>query len=143
MTLHEAIREVRRVGSVRAENGKLKLRFPEAERERLGVAIEALRQNRDAALAALTSGESNATIPALETWPESLRDLAEERGRQTGDSETAREGVWISWCEWKARELNRVFDECGFPGQGRTSSNITAAIVADGREKQARRERRR
>jgi hypothetical protein len=128
MTLHEAIGEVRRVGSIRAENGKLKLRFPEAERERLGVAIEALRQNRDAALEALTSGESSATIPALETWPESLRDLAEERGQQTGDSETAREGVWISWCKWKARALNRLFLEHGLTGE---PGRITAETVRD------------
>jgi hypothetical protein len=62
---------------------------------------------------------------------------------QTGDAEDAPQTVWISWYEGKARQLNRIFDEHGCPGQGRTSSNITAAIVADGREKQARRERRR
>jgi hypothetical protein len=137
MTLHEAIGEVRRVGSIRAEKGKLKLRFPEAERERPGVAIEALRQNRDAALAALASGESSATIPALETWPESLRDLAEERGR-TGNSETAREEVWISWCEWKAGELNRIFQEHGLTGQ---PGRIKPETIRDDMERAARRER--
>jgi len=35
MTLHDAIDDVQRVGSIRAENGKLKLRFPDTERFRL------------------------------------------------------------------------------------------------------------
>lgn len=82
-------------------------------------------------------------VPPVESWPESLLDLARERAAQTGDAAVARQEVWVSWCEWKARELNRIFDEHGCPGQGRASSNITAAIVADGWEKQARRERRR
>ena len=43
MTVHEAIDEVQKVGTIRAENGKLKLRFPETERARLEAAIEALR----------------------------------------------------------------------------------------------------
>ena len=44
MTVHDAIHEVQKVGTIRAENGKLKLRFPEPERERLESVIETLRQ---------------------------------------------------------------------------------------------------
>jgi len=50
MTVSEAIREVRKVGSIRAENGKLKVRFPEPERARLEPAMETLRHNRETAL---------------------------------------------------------------------------------------------
>ncbi|HYK59759.1 MAG TPA: hypothetical protein VEV85_10030 [Bryobacteraceae bacterium] len=75
MTLHDAIDDVQRVGSIRAENGKLKLRFPDTERFRLEPAIDTLRRNRDAALLALTMTEST-TVPPAEAWPESLLDLA-------------------------------------------------------------------
>ena len=57
MTLDEAISQINRTGSIRAENGKLKLRFPEPERARLGPAIETLRLNREAALEALGTTE--------------------------------------------------------------------------------------
>jgi hypothetical protein len=80
------------------------------------------------------------TVPPVESWPDSLLDLARERGAQTGDSETAREEVWISWCEWKAREMNRLFQEHGLteqPGQ------IKLETIKDGLERGERRERRR
>jgi hypothetical protein len=53
VTLDEAINQINRAGSIRAENGKLKLRFPQPERARLEPAIETLRLNREAALEAL------------------------------------------------------------------------------------------
>jgi len=43
MTVQDAIDEIQRVGTIRAENGKLTLRFPEPERVRLEPVIEVLR----------------------------------------------------------------------------------------------------
>ena len=80
------------------------------------------------------------TVPPVESWPESLLDLARERVAQTGDSETAREEVWISWCEWKAREMNRLFQKHGLTGQ---PGQIKPETIQDGMERGARRERRR
>jgi hypothetical protein len=45
------------------------------------------------------------------------KSRAREPVAQTGDSETAREGIWIFWCECKAREMNRLFQEHGLMGQ--------------------------
>ena len=86
---------------------------------------------------ALTAAESG-TVPPLEAWPESLADRA-GAGAQTGDAEAARQEVWLSWCEWKARELNRIFNEHGCRGISRDASGITAATVTDGMEKHCRR----
>jgi hypothetical protein len=86
MTVHGAIDEIRRVGSIRAENEKLKIRFPESDRARLETAIEALRRNRQAALESISSA---AAIPPSESWPESLRELADECAAASGDPETA------------------------------------------------------
>ncbi|HEY6343227.1 MAG TPA: hypothetical protein VIY49_17165 [Bryobacteraceae bacterium] len=138
MTIAEAIEQVQTVGSVRAENGKLKLRFPELERGRLKPAIETLRENRDTALAALTAKESGA-VPPAEAWPQSLDELAQERGKQTGDIVTARKEIWISYEEFLACQLNRLFDELGTPGPGQTRSKITAATVRHGMERATRR----
>jgi hypothetical protein len=76
------------------------------------------------------------TIPPAEVWPESLADLATERAAQTADAETARAEVWLSWAEWRATELNRLFKEHGLTGQ---PGRIMAAIVQHGLEKMARR----
>jgi len=116
------------------ENGKLKLRFPEAVRFQLEPVILTLRQNRDAAIQSLAAPESG-TIPPAEAWPESLADLARERAAQTGDPEAARQEVWISWCEWKARELNRIFEEHGNHGLGRKPADIKPETVQDGMER--------
>jgi hypothetical protein len=110
MTLHEAIQEVRKVGTIRAENGKLKLRFPEPERARLELAIETLRRNRETALRSLSGTESDpATIPPAAEWPQSLSELAAEVGQHSGDPEAARREVWIDWCEWKAGRSEQAF----------------------------------
>jgi hypothetical protein len=135
MTLPEALDAVQSIGSVRIENGKLKLRFPEPERARLEPAIEVLRRNRDAALVALTAAESG-TVPPAEAWPESLAALAHERAADTGDHEAAREEVWMCWCEWKARALNRLFQEQGVIGE---PGRITTETVRHGLERKARR----
>jgi hypothetical protein len=123
MTIQEAIQEVRRVGSIRVENGKLKLRFPEPERARLEIASDALRRNRQAALEAVSDA---AAIPPLTRWPESLRDLAREHATASGDHEAARREVWLSWAQWKAQTLNRLFQGQGLTGQ---PGRITAATV--------------
>jgi hypothetical protein len=126
MTLSEAIEEIRQVGTLRVEDGKLKLRFPETQREHLAAAIEALRQNRQAALQRLSDV---AATPPLTIWPESLRDLAQERAITFGDPARAHREVWLSWEEWKARELNRLFLDQGSTGQ---SGRITAETVRRG-----------
>jgi hypothetical protein len=122
MTVHEAIDQIRRVGTIRAENGKVKLRFPELERARLEPAIETLRLNRAAALQALS-------IPPAAHWPESLSELAAEVGRRSGDPEAARRLVWMDWYEWKAQSLNKLFLEQGATGE---PGRITAATVKHG-----------
>jgi hypothetical protein len=129
MTVHEAIQEVRKVGTIRQENGKLKLRFPETERARLEAAIETLRRNRETALQAIS-------IPPAAHWPESLSELATEVGERSGDPEGARRQVWLDWDEWKAQALNRLCQEQGVTGQ---PGRITAATVRHG--EQARRAR--
>lgn len=126
MTVIEAIKEIRRVGSIRAESGKLKIRFPEPERPRLETAFEMLRRDR---LAALEVISADAAIPPSECWPESLRELADERAAASADPEAERRGVWLSWAEWKARELNRLFLEQGATGN---LGNITAATIRRG-----------
>ena len=68
-------------------------------------------------------------VPPLEQWPESLRDLADERAAGSGEPEATRSEVWLSWAEWKARELNRLFQEQGVTGQ---PGRITAATVRHG-----------
>jgi hypothetical protein len=50
MTLPAAIEEVRRVGSLTVESGKLKVRFPDTDRSRLEPALAVLRANREAAI---------------------------------------------------------------------------------------------
>ena len=133
MTVHEAIHEVRKVGTIRAENGKVKLRFPEPERVRLEPAIETLRHNRETALQALSTTETDpATIPPTDKWPQSLSDLAAEVGRHSGDPETARREVWMDWYEWQARSLNQLFRELGASGQ---LGKIAAETVRHGERK--------
>ena len=126
MTLCEAIEEIRQVGTLRVEDGKLKLRFPESHRQHLAAAIEALRQNRQAALQTLSDA---AAVPPLIKWPESLRGLAQECAIASGDHAAAYREVWISWAEWKARQLNRLFQE---QGAIRQPGRITAETVRRG-----------
>jgi hypothetical protein len=76
------------------------------------------------------------TVPPVESWPDSLLDLAHERAARTGDAEDARQEVWISWCEWKAREMNRLFLEHGLTGE---PGRITAETVRDEMERAAHR----
>jgi hypothetical protein len=130
MTAHEAIEEVQNVGTIRAENGKLKLRFPESERVRLEPAIETLRQNRETVLKALSGAESSpSAIPPAAEWPQSLSELAAEVGQHSGDIKAARQEVWMDWCDWKASALNQLFKEQGVTGQ---PGRITAATVRHG-----------
>jgi|GEM_PF-2363578 hypothetical protein len=130
MTVHEAIDSIRRVGSIQAENGKLKIRLPEPDRAQLEPAIDVLRRNRPAAMDVISGA-----APPAECWPESLRELADERAAASGNLAAARKEVWISWCEWKARELNRLFLEQGATGQ---PGRITADTVRDGERKRLR-----
>ena len=130
MTVHEAIHQVQKAGTIRVESGKLKLRFPEAERARLETAIDALRRNREIALQSLSCAESGAaTVPPAVELPSSLSDLAAEVGQRSGDPEAARREVWMDWCQWKATALNRLFCEMGASGQ---PGRITAEAVRDG-----------
>jgi hypothetical protein len=130
VTVHEAIHEVRKVGTIRAENGKLKLRFPEPERVRLEPAIDILRHNRESALQTLSTTESDPTrIPPADKWPRSLSELAAEVAQRSNDPQAARREVWMQWCEWKAVALNRLFQEQGTSGE---PGRITPAVVRHG-----------
>lgn len=71
-------------------------------------------------------------VPPLEQWPESLRDLADERAAASGEPETVRREVWLSWVEWKAAALNRLFQEQGVTGE---LGRITPATVRHGERK--------
>lgn len=55
-------------------------------------------------------------IPAIELWPESLKELARECGEQTRNPEAAKAEVWISYSEFLAARLNKLFDEHGRHG---------------------------
>lgn len=130
MTVHDAIQEIRKVGTIRVENGKLKVRFPESERARLEPAIETFRQNRETVLKTLNGAESSPSpIPPAAEWPQSLSELAAEVGQHSGDIEAARQEVWMDWCDWKASALNQLFREQGFTRQ---PGRITAATVRHG-----------
>ena len=126
MSIPEALETIRRVGAVQISGGKLKVRFPETERAALQPAIETLRSGKAEALR-LLSGP-----PPIEQWPESLLDLADEVSAASGDAEGARRQVWMSWYEWKARMLNRLFLEQGVTGQ---PGRIAAATVRHGEGK--------
>jgi hypothetical protein len=134
MTVQEAIDEVQRVGTIQAEKGKLKLRFPEPERVRLGRAIEILRCNRESALRALKTESNPAEVPPAVEWSPSLSALAVEVWQASGDPAAARL-LWVDWCEWKAAALNRLFLEQGVTKQ---PGRITAATVRHGERNGAR-----
>ncbi len=53
MTVAEAIETVRRVGSITAQEGKLRLAFPEADRAALSPAVDVLQTRKPEALALL------------------------------------------------------------------------------------------
>ena len=55
MTIHEAILAVRQVGSIVADAGRITLQIPPAAKAELGPAIETLRLDRTATIAALES----------------------------------------------------------------------------------------
>jgi hypothetical protein len=130
MTVQEAIDKVLEVGTIRAENGKLKVRFPEPELARLESAIEILRRNRETALKTLSGVEScGAGIPSAAEWQQSLSELAPEVGQRSGGIEATRQEVWMDWCEWKAEMLNQLFLDMGSSGK---PGKITAATVRHG-----------
>ena len=112
MTLPEAIAEVRRVGSLTLESGKLKVRFPDTDRSRLAPALAVLRANRDGAI------EQISTEPAqAEPSRPTLAGLDPE-------------APGIPFAQWRAQQLNRLFLEHGraIPHE---ASCITANTVAD------------
>jgi hypothetical protein len=120
MTLPEAVEEIRRVGSLTVESGKLKLRFLEAERSRLAPALAVLRANRDAVIEQVSE-----PARAEPTQPSKLADLdPEARG--------------LLYAQWRAAQLNELFRLHGQTGQ---PAQITAATVADGLLKLSREKR--
>jgi hypothetical protein len=122
----EALKLIRRVGIVESSGGNLKLKFPESARAALQPAIETLRTEKAEALKLLSEP------PPIEQWPESLLDMADEVSPASGDTEGARRQAWMSWYEWKARMLNRLFLEQGVTGQ---PGRITAETVRHGERK--------
>lgn len=111
MNIVEALEVIQRVGVVQISDGNLKLRFPERERAALQPAIETLRNGKAEAMKLFSEP------PPIDQWPESLLDLADEVSVASTDAEGARRLVWMSWYEWKARMLNRLFLEQGATGQ--------------------------
>jgi hypothetical protein len=111
VTVAGALRTIRRVGAVEISSGKLRLTFPESERAALQPAIDALRAGRDEALRLLSEP------PQPEHWPDSLLGMADEVSVAVGDADAGRRRVWMSWCEWKAGALNKLFLERGATGQ--------------------------
>lgn len=53
--------------------------------------------------------------------------------------ETGPEPAGVQWAEWHAAALNRLFDELGTPGPGRTPAKIKPETIEDGLRKTARR----
>ncbi len=66
--------------------------------------------------------------PPLEQRPQPLRELADEQVVASGDRQATGE-VWLSWPEWKATMLNRLFQEQGLT---REPGHITAETVRHG-----------
>ncbi|HXJ41550.1 MAG TPA: hypothetical protein VNH18_19895 [Bryobacteraceae bacterium] len=129
MTVADALELIRRVGVVDGANGVLRLRFPEKQRTALQPAIDTLRQGKAEALMLLGDVTIQAVVPPLEHWPESLRDLAEERTAASGNPDAARRELWLSWADWKAGVLNRLLQQEGITQQ---RGRITAATVLHG-----------
>jgi len=129
VTVTEALETIRQVGVVEVSGDRLKLRFPEDSRADLQPAIETLRSGKPEALRLLGGN------PPAGHWPESLRELADEVSNATGDPERAQREVWMSWYEWKAAALNRLFQEQGVTGQ---PGRIPAATVRHGERKPGR-----
>lgn len=126
MTLPEAIETIKRVGLLEAAAGSIRYeirwRGPE-----ITEALQTLKARKPEALAIL-SGQPQA-VPHVNTWPESLRELAKERAKVSSDPETAKREVWLSWAEWKAQGLNRLFAKHGVMGK---PGGITADIIKHG-----------
>jgi hypothetical protein len=66
--------------------------------------------------------------PALS--PETTGQMAKAGAVASAESEAARHDVWISWYEWKAKELNQLFLAQGVAGQ---PGRITAETVRHGK----------
>ena len=119
MPLPEALEMVRRAGSIRIENGKLLVRFPEAERAQLQPALDFLRSHREEALRVLAeppvptllSGEDAPDNVIEPQPPMPAKGLADIDPDQTG----------MSYGEWQAAQLNAIFAQHGTGGRGALS----------------------
>lgn len=70
------------------------------------------------------------TRPELDRAPAALMDSEHVAASPDPSPDPESGKVWISWFEWKARELNRLFRmSC-------RSGNITAETVRDGIERE-------
>lgn len=131
MKVAEALKIIGRVGVVERSEGKIKLKFPEAERAALQPAIDTLRSGKAEALALLaealaqreltaTSGEPTKTEPvesvlkdrAIELWSTAVGRLFlvadEEDARRAKESFGARRGEIYTAAE--ARRIIAVND---------------------------------
>jgi hypothetical protein len=92
----------------------------------------------DAFLARWANGE---TLP-VSNLERSAPDIGAEPGKaESADEEMAQAGArsdleGVPWAEWKARALNRIFQEHGLTGK---PGRITAETIRDGLERAARR----
>jgi hypothetical protein len=103
-----------------------------ARRALAAMAVPEKADPRDVTEAEVRSTMLVTEVPPINEWPQSLSDLAAEVGQHSGDPEAARREVWTDWAEWKARVLNRLFQEQGVTGQ---PGRITAATVRHGERK--------
>jgi hypothetical protein len=110
MTVPDAIRSVQQIGSIRAQNGKLQLRFPKSERQWLESSIDVLRREKAEALAILEGEEGHARA-----------DSTDSKG--------------VPWADWKAATLNRIFQEQGVTGEpsGTHGGNRPVRLAESGR----------
>src|SRR2546422_11658402 len=103
MNVIEAIETIRAAGRLRVDGADLVVRFPREHGPEIDAALNTLREHKSQAIRLLIE------VPPAAEWPESLQELAEEVSVASTDPEARRREIWLSWYEWKARDLNELF----------------------------------
>jgi hypothetical protein len=161
VTVAEALSAIRQVGTVESYAGNLRLRFPKAAVAELQRAIDTLRGGKTEALALLSdpdavelAGVRNMAVEVGATigvWSDldgiraPIRALGSDhvpvghldgpgiptryKPRRVPDHEQS-----VSWAEWRAAALNRLFQQ---QGTSRQPGRITPATILDGERRAA------
>jgi hypothetical protein len=124
VTIADALATIRRVGTVDNHGGRLRLRFPENAASGLQPAIDTLRTSKAEALAILSSRDT-ANFAHTVTPDFMVPPYPMVRPLKPG---------YLSWAEWKAAALNRLFQDQGVTGK---PGRITAATVRHGEQMRA------